>query len=89
MNRPLHPGIKVQLSDGNEYVIPKLLYAARADLLTPEELAERLKVSVNWVYEKSRTRGKHSGLPLPCLRMGRYLRFAWPDIVAWMRDAGK
>jgi hypothetical protein len=59
------------------------------DILTPEELASRLKVSVNWVYEKSRTRGKHNGSPLPCLRMGRYLRFAWPDIVAWMRDAGK
>ncbi len=59
------------------------------DILTPEELATRLKVSVNWVYEKSRTRGKHGGSQLPCLRMGRYLRFAWPDVIAWMRDAGK
>jgi hypothetical protein len=56
------------------------------DILTPGELAKRLKVSVNWVYEKSRNRGHHSGTPLPCLRVGRYLRFAWPDIVAWMRD---
>jgi hypothetical protein len=59
------------------------------DILTPEELAERLKVGVGWVYEKSRLRGKHSGTPLPCLRMGRYLRFAWPDVVEWMRSAGK
>lgn len=58
-----------------------------ADILTPEELAERLKVSINWVYEKSRTRGKHSGLPLPCLRMGRYLRFSWPDVCEWLRKA--
>lgn len=56
------------------------------DILTPEELAERLKVKVNWVYEKSRTRGKHGGAPLPCLRMGRYLRFSWPDVCAWLRN---
>lgn len=55
------------------------------DILTPEELARRLKVSVGWVYEKSRHRGKFSGKPLPCLRLGRYLRFAWPDVVTWMR----
>jgi hypothetical protein len=56
------------------------------DILTPGELAKRLKVSLNWIYEKSRNRGKHSGAPLPCLRVGRYLRFVWPDVVAWMRD---
>ena len=55
------------------------------DILTPAELAKRLKVSVNWIYEKSRSRGQFNGTPLPCLRVGRYLRFAWPDVVAWMR----
>ena len=43
------------------------------EILTPEQLAERLQVGVNWVYEKSR--GEHSGKPLPVLRCGRYLRF--------------
>ena len=43
------------------------------DILTPDQLAERLQVGVNWVYEKSR--GEHSGKPLPVLRCGRYLRF--------------
>jgi hypothetical protein len=57
-----------------------------SEILTPEQLAERLQVGVNWVYEKSRSRGKHSGTPLPVLRMGRYLRFSWPDVVEWMRD---
>ena len=57
------------------------------DVLTPEELAERLKVRLGWVYEKSRTRGRHaSAKPLPCLRMGRYLRFYWPDVCEWMRN---
>jgi hypothetical protein len=59
------------------------------DILTPEQLAERLQVGVGWVYEKSRTRGKHNGTPLPCLRMGRYLRFSWPDVVEWMRAERK
>jgi hypothetical protein len=58
-------------------------------ILTPEELAKRLKVGVSWVYEKSRSRGKHGENPLPVLRMGRYLRFAWPDVVDWMRAGGK
>jgi hypothetical protein len=55
------------------------------DILTPNQLAERLQVGVNWVYEKSRSRGKHSGEPLPVLRAGRYLRFYWPDVCAWLR----
>jgi hypothetical protein len=32
MTKPQYPGIAVRLSDGNDYVIPRLLYAARADL---------------------------------------------------------
>ena len=55
------------------------------EILTPEELAERLKVGIDWVYEKSRSRGKHSGEPLPVLRCGRYLRFYWLDVCAWLR----
>ena len=56
------------------------------DILTPNQLAERLQVGVNWVYEKSRSRGKHDGEPLPVLRCGRYLRFYWPDVCAWLRS---
>jgi hypothetical protein len=55
------------------------------DILTPEQLAKRLQVGVNWVYEKSRSRGKH-GNPLPVLRCGRYLRFSWPDVCSWLRS---
>jgi hypothetical protein len=55
------------------------------DILTPNQLAARLQVGVNWVYEKCRNRGKHNGEPLPVLRCGRYLRFYWPDVCAWLR----
>ncbi len=55
------------------------------DILTPRELSKRLKLPVSWIYEKSRKGGNH-GKPLPTLRCGRYLRFSWPDIVAWLRQ---
>jgi excisionase family DNA binding protein len=54
-----------------------------ADLLTPEELASRLKVKKSWVYEKLRQRGPN---PLPYFRMGRYLRFNWPAVAAWIES---
>jgi hypothetical protein len=56
-----------------------------ADLLTPQELADRLKLPLSWVYEKCRSNGKH-GNPLPVLRCGRYLRFSWTEVVKWMRS---
>ena len=55
------------------------------DILTPEQLAERLKLAVSWVYEKSRARGNGRN-PLPVLRCGRYLRFSWPDVCEWLRS---
>jgi hypothetical protein len=57
-----------------------------SDILTPEQLAERLQVKVGWVYEKSRDRGNHMRNALPVLRCGRYLRFSWPDVCAWLRS---
>jgi excisionase family DNA binding protein len=53
-----------------------------ADLLTPAELAERLKVPKSWVYEKTRGRSRD---PLPVMRIGKYMRFHWPEIVTWLQ----
>jgi predicted DNA-binding transcriptional regulator AlpA len=52
-----------------------------SQILTLAELAERLKVSERWVYEKSRRRCQN---PLPTIRIGRYLRFLWTDVSVWM-----
>jgi hypothetical protein len=52
------------------------------DLLTPAELAERLKVPKSWVYEKTRGRSRD---PLPVMRIGKYMRFHWPEIVVWLQ----
>jgi hypothetical protein len=58
-----------------------------ADILTPAQLAERLQVGLNWVYEKSRANGMKAANPFPVLRCGRYLRFSWPDVCAWLRSS--
>ena len=51
------------------------------DILTPEEVAARLKVPPSWVYEKTRTRCRN---PIPCLRLGRYVRFDWNAVIIWL-----
>lgn len=53
------------------------------DILTPQQLADRLQVSLTWVREKMRHRAKH---PLPAIRLGRYLRFNWADIEVWLEE---
>lgn len=53
------------------------------DILTPTQLAKRLQVTLNWVYEKTRRRKTDN--PMPHLKLGRYLRFFWSDICAWVR----
>ena len=53
------------------------------DILTPDELAARLKVRRTWVYEQTRARNRN---PLPRLRTGRYLRFDWKKVVEWLTD---
>jgi hypothetical protein len=55
------------------------------DLLTPEQLAERLQVPKSWVFEQTRERAKvRNKHPLPYIRLGKYLRFSWIAVCAWM-----
>jgi hypothetical protein len=56
-----------------------------AHILKPEQLGERLKVSVSWVYENTRRRaGRRNDDPLPFIRMGKHLRFYWPEVEKWL-----
>ena len=50
------------------------------DILTPTELAERLKVPLSWVYKQS---AKGS---IPVMRCGNYLRFDWSAVSEWLRN---
>jgi excisionase family DNA binding protein len=52
-----------------------------ADLLTPEELAKRLKVGPWYIYNQIRQRSPHA---MPHFKMGRYLRFSWKAVSAWL-----
>jgi predicted DNA-binding transcriptional regulator AlpA len=80
----------VKLETGDNFMDHDLLEAFRAiireeikandeRLLDPEELVERLKVPVSWVYEQSR-RGR-----VPTIRLGRYVRFRVSDVLKSQR----
>ena len=51
-------------------------------LLTVGEVAETLRVSRSWVYERTRRRGRDR---LPCIKLGKYLRFEITAIREWLR----
>jgi hypothetical protein len=54
------------------------------ELLTPEQLAERLHVKVNWVWEQTRERTRVRTIdPLPYLKTGKYIRFNWREVCEW------
>ena len=49
------------------------------ELLTPEGLAERMKLPVSWVYEQSRQGS------IPTHRLGRYIRFDLREVIESQR----
>ena len=49
-------------------------------LLDAREVAPRLGVPVSWVRESAR-----SGA-MPCVRLGRYVRFDLADVEAWLEE---
>jgi hypothetical protein len=54
-------------------------------LLTPAELAARLAVKESWVREKTRQRARvRDKDPLPVIPLGKYVRFSWPAVEAWL-----
>ena len=49
-------------------------------LVDAQAVADKLSVPVSWVRESSR-----SGA-IPCVRLGRYVRFDLDDVEAWLRE---
>jgi len=49
-------------------------------LLDAKEIAERLGVPESWVRESAR-----SGA-MPCVRLGRYIRFDLGDVEKWLEE---
>jgi hypothetical protein len=54
-------------------------------ILTLEQVAERLQLSVAQVRELFLTRKDN---PLPALKAGKFLRFEWSTIEAWLDESG-
>ncbi len=53
------------------------------EILTPAQVAERLHVKTTWVYEQTRRR-KNNADSLPHIKIGKYVRFDWSDVLAWL-----
>ena len=51
------------------------------DLLTVQETAQLLKVSVSWIYEHVRPDAEDR---LPVVKLGKYLRFDRRDLLAYI-----
>jgi hypothetical protein len=56
------------------------------EILTPEELAERLKVTVAWITEKRRPRCPN---PIPAIPIGKAIRFDWNAVVKWLEECAE
>lgn len=53
-------------------------------LLTPNELAELLGVSVSWIYQRTRLGQK----AIPFLKVGKYVRFDPEEVLVFLRASG-
>ena len=53
-------------------------------VLTAEEIAERLQLPAETIYEFTRRRRDN---PIPTLRAGKFLRFRWSAVEEWMKNA--
>lgn len=52
------------------------------DFQTPEELSERWKVPLSWIYRQTMQRGPDA---IPRVKIGKYLRFEPAAVDAWLR----
>ncbi len=59
--------VREEIKAANGYSVSKLL--------TPEELADKLKLPVSWVYEQSRLGN------IPTHNLGRYIRFDLTEVL--------
>lgn len=53
-----------------------------SDLLTIDELAEKLKVPKSWLYSRTRETVTDA---IPMMRVGKYIRFIESDVMEWLK----
>ena len=56
------------------------------DLLTADQLARKLNITVSWIYSHARKKGDNS---IPHLKLGKYIRFSESDVRLWLHSKQK
>jgi hypothetical protein len=60
---------------------------AAVEILTAQELAQRLKVKSSWVVDASQP--ARTSDPIPVVKIGRHNRYAWnKSLAAWLVRRG-
>jgi excisionase family DNA binding protein len=67
----------------NAQTTPNPLTGQAPRVLTVAQVAELLQIPKSSVYEKTRVR-RGAAPPLPCRRVGKYLRFFDTEVMAWL-----
>ena len=52
------------------------------DLLTLDELSQRLRVQPSWLYRRTRETGPDA---IPRIKVGKYLRFDFEAVMEWLQ----
>lgn len=53
------------------------------DVMTGDELCAKLKIKKSFLYSPARRKGPD---PIPAIRIGKYLRYRLPDVMAWIEN---
>ena len=55
------------------------------EYLTAEELANKLKVPLSWIYDRTRKAGPEK---IPHYKIGKYVRFSESEVLEYMKLRG-
>ena len=69
-------------AQSNAQPTPNPITGAASKILTVQQVANLLQIPKSSVYEKTRSR-PNTTPPLPCRRLGKYLRFDFDSVMRW------
>ena len=67
----------------NAQPMPNAITGQTPKIMTVQQVAELLQIPISSVYEKTRRR-PNANSPLPCRRVGKYLRFFDSEVMEWL-----
>jgi hypothetical protein len=75
---------EIKLSPETESDRPSTFF----EVIDAGELAKRWSIPKSWILEQTRSRATE---PIPCVRLGRYVRFEWdsPGLLKWWQKKRK